>query len=171
MPLGLAGAGRRLETVEQRLGRGEPIGLHRDAACGLVVDCAAASRVVPSPGQLIQILLGQARRTRDARAIAGERGGDVLVDGARGGTLGVELGIALIGRHQRGIHAAGSRAAAHQVPAVAGGLGRKGHRHEAHGRGKRCNPRNRPLGSSPPQHAQIPPPPSRPSRAAPLMNR
>ncbi len=167
LALGLAGAGRRLQAVEQRLGGGEPVGLHRDATHGLVVDCAAASRIVAAPGQLIQILLGQAGCPRHARAIAGERGRDVLIDGAGGGTLGIELGIILVGRHQRAIDGAGSGTAAHQVPAVAvavaiaRGLRQKRRRHETHGRGKRCNlrnPRNRPLASSPPQHAQIPPP-------------
>jgi hypothetical protein len=157
LALGLARAGRRLEAVEERLRGGQPIGLHRDGAFGLGVDCRNP-RGPRRPHQLIQILVGQARGAAHARAIARERGGNVLVDRAGGGALGIELGIVLVGLDQGLFHAAGARAVAHQ--ASVGGK-RRDPEGRRRGCGKRCNlraPRDCRSPPSPPQHAQTPPP-------------
>ena len=72
----LAGAIGGLETVEQRLGGGQPERRHCSGALVLVVDGG-------SPGggsylrQSIQVLLGEAGRAADAWAIASERGWNV----------------------------------------------------------------------------------------------
>src|SRR5439155_15906655 len=59
------------------------------------------------------------RGAAHARAKTGKRSGNVLVDRARCGALGIELGIVLVGLHQRKIHCAGARAPSYQPPAIA----------------------------------------------------
>src|SRR5262249_17966888 len=111
-----------------------------------------------------QVLVGQARGAAHARTVARERGGDVLVDGARGGALRVKLRIVLVGLDERLIHGAGSGARAHEMSVSIGprfGRKRYGGRGGGRSHGTRCNlrcARNRPVPSSPRQHAQIPPP-------------
>ena len=119
LAFGLTRTASRLQAVEQRLSGGDPVGLHRDLALRLRVEGAAGPRVVPGPAQRIQILIGQARGAAHARAKTGKRSGNVLIDRARCGALGIELGIVLVGLHQRKIHCAGARARSHQPPAIA----------------------------------------------------
>src|SRR5262249_42071007 len=154
LALGLARAARRLKAVVQRLGGGQPIGLYCGGAFCLAV---GRSRF----RQLIQILVGQARRAAHARAIAGECRRNVLVDYAGRGALGIELGIVLVGLNQGPVDRSGPRSGAHQA-SVGGRLGRKRHDPEGprRGCGKRCNlrtPRNRPLPPSTTQHTPHPP--------------
>src|SRR5262249_50116046 len=72
-----------------------------------------------SSGGVIQVWVGQVCGAAHARAIAGERGGDVLVDGAGGGALGIELGIVLVGLHQGSIYRARARARPDEARAIA----------------------------------------------------
>src|SRR5262249_58030188 len=88
----------------------DPMGLRRDGARGRVVGRGDPRRGPRRPRQLIQILVGQARRAAHARAIARECGGNVLVDRAGRGALGIELGIVLVGLDQRLVHRTGALA-------------------------------------------------------------
>src|SRR5262249_34387947 len=98
---------------------GDSVGLYRDLAPLLDVERAAGRRADASPGEVIQVLVGQACGAAHARAIAGERGGYVLVDRAGGGALGIELGIVLVGLHQGSIYRARARARPDEARAVA----------------------------------------------------
>ena len=101
----LTGAIGGLEAVEQCLGGGQPERRHRSGALVLVVDGRSAGGG-PHLRQSIQVLLGQAGRAADARAIACERGWNVLVGGASGRALSIELGIVQIGLEQSALNCA-----------------------------------------------------------------
>ncbi len=96
LPRAVAG----LEAVEQRLRGGDAIG------CGAHVSAirrgTAACRA--GLGEGLEIGLAQAAGRGHARAVTAERNGDVLVDGAGRGALGVELRIVLVGLDQRRVH-------------------------------------------------------------------
>ena len=141
----------------------------------------------PRLRQVVQILLGQARRAGDPWAVTRERSGDIFVGRTGRRALGVELRIISIGQNERPLDRAGAGAATDDAPVtpisvagaraagacgagipVIGGIGRnlsqRGDGEERDGDcGKGCNlraPRNRPSPPSPPQHAHIPLPES-----------
>ncbi len=119
LAFGLTRAACRLQAVEQRLRRGDPVGLYRLLAPQRGEERAAGRGADAGPAQVIQILIGQARGAAHARAITGKRAGDVLVNRARCGALGIELGIVLVRLNQRDIHRAGARARPHEPRAIA----------------------------------------------------
>ena len=141
MLLGLAGAVCGLETVEKRLGRGQPEGRHGGGALRLRIERGAAGGG-PRLRQVVQILLGQTRRAGDPRPIARERSGNVLVGRAGRRALGVELRIVTVRKAKGLFHCGRPRSGAYQ--SVAGLFDREGHVRQSNHNGA-CE-QNRPHG-------------------------
>ena len=110
--LGLPGAARGAQAVEQRLRDGSAVALQGDGAGRSLAVGGAVPAALVVLVMRVQILLADVCREVGARAIAGQRLRNGFVGGADRGALGVELRIVLVGLGQRpGQRVGGCRAA------------------------------------------------------------
>src|SRR5262249_11734823 len=98
-----------LKAVEQRLRTSGT-----DGGDGILAGGLSGARRPGDPGNVFEIDLGQAAGRGQARSIAAQRNGDVLVSRARRSALSIELWIVLVGLHQGLFKCFGASRAAEQ---------------------------------------------------------